>query len=429
MTNYRKLLLGTALALGVQQALAVPFSGVDPRSLAMGGTGVASGSSANASFFNPALLAAPRFGEDFGSSLAGGAYLKDEDKLRTKLEDFQDNNNVDKFERLSSEFESLYNRAQAGGGVSSQELEDAKVRMEEAGYQLLDDLESLGGSPVDFGGYGGFTVAVPSKTYGVSFFAGARGYARTTLDTEAVDGNGQTDFDIVRAELAKLDNPQDWGSVSNPFETRELTSEGEISGAIVSEVGISLATELASVGGIAVGVSPKMVRIDVIELVESVETIDPENDHSLNSYTDFNIDVGVVKDYGQGLKVGLTVRNLLSKDYEYGKLGRSIELEPQLRIGGSYDDDWFVLSADFDLTENAPMGEFGATQYFALGAEFDAFDIFQVRAGYRNNLADDGSNGDVFTFGLGLSYFVHFDIGAAISEDTAEVSAQFGLRW
>ncbi|NOY62741.1 MAG: conjugal transfer protein TraF, partial [Gammaproteobacteria bacterium] len=36
---------------------AAPFISMDPRSLGMGGTGVASGNSANASFVNPALLA------------------------------------------------------------------------------------------------------------------------------------------------------------------------------------------------------------------------------------------------------------------------------------------------------------------------------------------------------------------------------------
>ncbi|HFC54222.1 MAG TPA: hypothetical protein ENJ43_07285, partial [Gammaproteobacteria bacterium] len=45
------------MALTSNIALAAPFGTFDPRSLAMGGTGVASGTGANASFYNPALLA------------------------------------------------------------------------------------------------------------------------------------------------------------------------------------------------------------------------------------------------------------------------------------------------------------------------------------------------------------------------------------
>jgi hypothetical protein len=42
----------------------MPFGIFDPRSIAMGGTGVASGTDSNASYFNPALLAAAKRKED-----------------------------------------------------------------------------------------------------------------------------------------------------------------------------------------------------------------------------------------------------------------------------------------------------------------------------------------------------------------------------
>jgi hypothetical protein len=38
----------------------MPFGLFDPRSIAMGGTGVSSGTGGNASYFNPALLAAAK---------------------------------------------------------------------------------------------------------------------------------------------------------------------------------------------------------------------------------------------------------------------------------------------------------------------------------------------------------------------------------
>lgn len=60
MKKIQNTLIGAAIALTSFQAAALPFAGVDARSLAMGGTGVAAGSIANASTFNPALLAASR---------------------------------------------------------------------------------------------------------------------------------------------------------------------------------------------------------------------------------------------------------------------------------------------------------------------------------------------------------------------------------
>ncbi|MDH5394252.1 MAG: conjugal transfer protein TraF, partial [Gammaproteobacteria bacterium] len=78
MKKLQQALLSSAMVLGSYQAFALPFSGTDARSLAMGGTGVAAGSVANASTFNPALLAAYREDEDFNLSIAAGFIARDE---------------------------------------------------------------------------------------------------------------------------------------------------------------------------------------------------------------------------------------------------------------------------------------------------------------------------------------------------------------
>ena len=45
---------------------AMPFGTFDPRSLSMGGTGVASATATNAVFYNPALMAQFEYNEDEG---------------------------------------------------------------------------------------------------------------------------------------------------------------------------------------------------------------------------------------------------------------------------------------------------------------------------------------------------------------------------
>ena len=65
MNKHVLLMSLAALMCNMQNAHAAAFGTFDPRSMAMGGAGVASGTSANANFFNPALLAAARTDEDF----------------------------------------------------------------------------------------------------------------------------------------------------------------------------------------------------------------------------------------------------------------------------------------------------------------------------------------------------------------------------
>ena len=72
------------MALASFQVAALPFTGVDARSISMGGTGVAAGSIVNASTYNPALLAAYRDGEDFNFSVALGIIARDEDDMLDK---------------------------------------------------------------------------------------------------------------------------------------------------------------------------------------------------------------------------------------------------------------------------------------------------------------------------------------------------------
>ena len=93
----RKTLLLRAIAptlvLFSTQAAAVPFQSIDPRSLGMGGVGVASGNAANAGFMNPALLSTAREDEDFSLELPIlGARFSDPDSLMDEIDTYQDSN-------------------------------------------------------------------------------------------------------------------------------------------------------------------------------------------------------------------------------------------------------------------------------------------------------------------------------------------------
>ena len=86
--------LGLASLLVTHQALAVPFSSFDPRSFAMGGAGVAAGTSANAVFFNPALLAAATQDDDFSFELLAGGRAAGPDEFIDPVVAFIDNKSM-----------------------------------------------------------------------------------------------------------------------------------------------------------------------------------------------------------------------------------------------------------------------------------------------------------------------------------------------
>ena len=94
-TLYNKLWTVLVLLVLSSQVCSAPFYSFDPRSLAMGGTGVASGDLTNASFHNPALLAAAQDSDDFSFTLSGGARAGDPNDL------------VDKFDTISTSIDSL----------------------------------------------------------------------------------------------------------------------------------------------------------------------------------------------------------------------------------------------------------------------------------------------------------------------------------
>ncbi len=69
-----------------------------------------------------------------------------------------------------------------------------------------------------------------------------------------------------------------------------------------------------------------------------------------------------------------------------------------------------------------------STQYAGIGVELDAFDLFQVRLGYRHNLSD--SDTSVASAGLGFSPFgVHIDVGVMGSSNEVALGVQTGFRF
>lgn len=398
------------------QAAALPFQSIDPRALSMGGTGVASGTSANAGFMNPALLAAARAEEDFSVELpivAGRFY--DPGSLVDEISNYQDNNLESNFETALNNFKS------APTNVNNQNA------LKGASSALVTQLNKFSDTPMQGEIVAGFVVGIPSKKMGASLVADIRAVGGGVLNNVSADTQiFQTVVDALDGNIIDPNNPAYDVVVSGAG--RNLQTSLSARGAVISEFGLSLAREFNIAGqDVAIGITPKYMSVTTFDYVVDVDTAEIDADQGKLEYSDANLDIGLAKDYGNGWKVGFAMKNLISQEYTT-VLGNSLKIEPQARLGVAHATKWTTVALDVDLNESESFGFDSKTQYLGLGAELDIFETVQLRLGYRHNMSD--SNTSMPTVGIGFSPFgVHIDIAAAANDDEIAAALQLGFRF
>ncbi len=407
------------LAIMASDAGATSFGTFDPRSMAMGGAGVAAGTSANASFYNPALLAAAKNGENFSIELPViGVRVADPDDLVDNLDEFQDNNYIDNFSAAVDQWNSAVTPAQ---------LLTAKDAVVAAGTDLVAGLQTLSDRALQGEANAGMVVAIPNKRVGAAFHVNARAMGGALLEVT------QSDVDAFNAvidglntnNLAAIVDPGT-GDLIDPTDTLTSTVQGR--GVVLTEAGVSLAREFSLAGHpVAVGVTPKYVRVDTFDYMADVDTADISVDEGEKSYSDFNFDVGIAHQYSNGWKTGVVVKNVIPQEYAT-MLGNTIEVEPQLRVGLAYENQSLTVAADLDVIENDAAGFDSPTQFLAVGAEWNAWNLLQLRAGYRHNISDSDTSSAALGFGIS-PFGAHFDLAVVGSSDEVGVGMQLGFRF
>lgn len=240
-------------------------------------------------------------------------------------------------------------------------------------------------------------------------------------------------IDYSDADRQLLNDVGNGAGSPNDYLNHSFTSEAELLGAAIGEIGITFAKRVSLLGpGVSIGITPKYVQVETIYYkarIDETDIDDIDADDYRKSYGDFNLDLGLTKDFGNGLYAGLVVKNLIGRDYETFDGSHTISLKPQARVGLGYDGGWFRVGVDADLTKNKPMAFEEGSQYVAVGAELSAFGWAQLRAGYRHDTVN--SDRSVVSAGIGLSPFkvLHLDIGVAANEDEVGASAQLALTF
>jgi hypothetical protein len=421
----------SALSLSATSVFALPFNSFDPRSMGMGGAGVAVGDPATAPFFNPALLSASDPAKKYSVEFPViGVRLYDPANMRTELNTLSSN--------ITAMNNSISTAQVAANGNSVPALRTALNSVVSNVNQVNTSLSKLSNQPLQ-GEFGAATViGVPGQNYGVAFYANAYGALGGTLEYN--DAQQLTNY--ANAINATLN-----GTPTSPTNIT-LTSKLHLRGVTIAEAGLSIshgfAKTLKAPSDWSLGVTPKIIQLQLFDAL-----LDPAKSSSnatgndyLATYSTMNLDVGAAKVYANGWRTGAVIKNLIPQSFDFKTAptpgatpvanGSTLNLKPQVRVGVSRENSWSTVALDVDLMQNDPAGLENKSQYVALGGELSAWGWAQFRAGYRADLVN--SSRSVASIGLGLSpripYFkIHTDIAVAGNANEMGASLRFGFNF
>ncbi|EKA5273388.1 conjugal transfer protein TraF [Escherichia coli] len=357
----------------------------EARNDAMGGTGVASSHYGVAPLANPALLTKSGAKDNFSLLLPSvGAQLSDPGNIR------------DNADKISDDWKAFDRAVDSQSGVT-QAAARLKARLQDFRHTHAD--AQVGASAV---------AALPGDT-----LAGA--LMLKSYGTVSVDGK------VSDADLNYLESI---ASSGQSVDKDRLTSQAFARAALITDVGIALATELETAGQKwSLGFTPKFQRVDLFNynvLVKNYDSSDFKGDRYHNTINGINADIGASMDLDDNWTLGLVAQNLIPRSIETKEVNgitETFRICPQVTAGVSWHNDMFTTALDVDLTPASGFTSDSKRQFAAIGAEFNAWKWVQLRAGYRQNLASN--DGSAFTAGLGISPFdvVHIDVAGIAGTD------------
>ena len=408
------------LVLGTAAAQAAPFGLFGPRDLAMGGVGTAAARAVQAGHHNPALLGLAGERERFAMALPVLLRLADPDDLEGAVSDFQDARYIPDFRDAVDAFNASPQpfAVKAAGPLGD--------RVIQASQRLVNALPTLSGKALEGEGHLALAVALPRDGWGVAVTATGRALGGAELYV------AQQDIDNFNRVIQGLQSKDPTGIVQAgrliDFSSGTVMgSEVRGRGAVLAGAGLSLARAFADAeGALAVGVTPKLLRVETFDYALDLETADVTVDQGRRGYTGFNLDAGLAWARQGGWRLGLVAKDLLRRDYETA-LGNTVRLRPRVRAGLAWQGRRGTLEADLDLTRNDPVGLDSATRFLALGGELDLGGVLQLRAGLRHDL--EGNLDTAYAAGLGLSLLgLHLDAAAMASGRELGAALQLGWR-
>jgi F plasmid transfer operon, TraF, protein len=440
----------TTLLLSSSVALAIPFSSFDPRTMAMGGAGVAVADAATAPLFNPALLSITRYSDDFSLVLpVVGVRVADPDDLFDSIDQFQNNNYAANLQTAISSLDAAITAATAAPSAPTLLAVSSNSATVAANLSSLSQqLAAFSDKPVTIEAGVATVVGIPNKRFGYAFYASrlvAAGGVFQYQDSALIAALA-AQASCLSTAAAIADPPTAAAAITAcgtpAFITDNLQSGINFKGVMFTEAGFSFSREFRiNRELVSLGITPKIVKAQIYEVPLSVNSSSLSGITSrdyLAEYSMPNLDLGIAKNYRNGWRAGLVVKNLIPYSVEFKNAptpgatpvatGSRLKLLPQTRIGISHTNRWSTVALDVDVYRNDPVGLEDDTQYIALGGELNGWNWGQLRAGYRMDLVN--SNRNIASIGLGFSPFgVHADLALAGNAHELGLSFQLGFRF
>lgn len=396
----------------------------DTRSLAMGGTGVATSNTGNAAFENPSMLASTQKDSFAWQIPVISARLQDENNLHSDINSLKTTAN-----NLSSAIQTFQaNPTQATAGAAGVAIANFNNSLVSADNKsLMADLFAgtmLGVSRKNIA----FAVYLDERVEAGVMFNYAPGDKGTINTIATAFSNCAANAANCNASATTVNGLTTNGKINN------LQSQVLIRGVRTKDVGISAAHHFDFLGGVDLGITPKISQLTTYDFSVGAQSPSLSLNQGEKGYSTFNMDVGGSKSFKTGgeneIKTGIAIKNMLSKSF-ITVLGDSINIRPQAAVGVSYVTKLTTAGVDLDVIPNKPIiSAFSKeSQYLRLGAEFDAWRWAQVRIGWRHDLK--GNYPNLPSIGFGFSPFgVHIDISAAYAnQKEAAASLQMGVNF
>ncbi|TNC81059.1 MAG: hypothetical protein C9356_10690 [Oleiphilus sp.] len=361
---------------------------LDPRSMALGGTGVASATKFNASYHNPALIAFNRGDKPDKIYISASQGLREihTGDFEKELTSFQNSG-------LTSDFiETVENG-------SDQEIL-------EVGNRYRDALRNMNLTSYRKDELSAFNLLADTRPITVNFYVRSDYREMTTIRN--------LDETLLEATLERADDPEQSGNSS--VIGNKLSSTVDDTTYQLTEFGGTVATTNVIDYNIPIswGFTPKLIQINASHQARKLAGYSLNNRPSprvSNDFLEWNLDVGfaalLTDAYlrevfgldGWWLEgewvVGLTGMNLFPTDFtpffeprNRGQFpGKKTAVQALYQFGLAHYREDYMITMDIDLTENEVYDFEGLTRFISFGGEYFWRDDFHLRAGVRFNAA------------------------------------------
>lgn len=404
---------------------AAPFAVFDPRSMALGGAGVAEASTAAAGYYNPALFALFRDDEDRRSHSRWAAPIISA-KLSTSFNDlgnFQDQDYDGNLRAAIVNFNSTQSTA-------------AAQQVADAASVLQADLGKIANQPQLFDVMAGFGLGLASDRTGGGFFVNARSYGSGEVQVSATDQQLLADYVDGMTAVA---NPGAGGrAVPELFDpvsgqlvdrTGDLSSRAAARAVFLFEAGVPFGSRVQYRGrSWYIGATPKIQTLATFDFDGVVHRQSVSVRKDSTARTGVNADVGLATYWSERVRIGTAIKDLRRREISTD-LGNRVAVGPSWRLGAAYLGDRLTFTADMDVLPSDPIGIEPPSHLVMGGAEYSVTGNLHVRGGARVDLRS-GPERFMWSVGAGANARSFFtDVAYAQSSESRAVAVQCGMRF